>query len=171
MFNFVADVKCVSDEYKKLVEAMRFTKDNYILVGISQKETTRKKSDDVTNAELLFIHTNGSPINHVPARPVIEPALEDDRIKLSNMLKKSAQLAMDGDKEGAYKQLELAGMKAQNDARGWFVNPKNGWPPNSPSVEAEKRRKGSTDPKPLIDTGELRKSITYVMVKDGGRKE
>ena len=39
-----------------------------------------------------------------------------------------------------------------------FENPKNNWPPNSPRTIA---KKGSDVP--LIDTGELRKSITHVI--------
>ena len=75
-----------------------------------------------------------------------------------------------GDTDGALKKLKLAGMRAQNVCRAWFTNPKNGWPPNSPRTAARKRAKGSTDPKPLIDTGELRKSITYFIKRNtGGR--
>ena len=40
----------------------------------------------------------------------------------------------------------------------WFENPQNGWPPNSPRTI---RRKGSDQP--LVDTGEMRKAITYVV--------
>jgi hypothetical protein len=49
-------------------------------------------------------------------------------------------------------------MLGQNIVRAWFVDPKNGWPENSPITIAAK---GSD--KPLIDTGELRKAITYVV--------
>jgi len=70
------------------------------------------------------------------------------------------------------------GKAAQNMCRDWFTNPKNGWPPNQPATVKGKLRKmskskraaamavykqgGSID-SPLIDTGELRKSIIYVV--------
>lgn len=150
----------------KTINSMLFMRDNYVLVGIPQKETTRE-GEEITNAELLFIHTNGSPVNNIPARPVIEPAIKYNKDRISEMLRKSAQAFIDGSRIKAYEQLERVGIYAQNICRGWFTNPNNGWPPNSPSVIKVKMKKGATEPRPLIDTGELRKSITYVIVKDG----
>lgn len=162
-------VKAV-DKVGKLIKGINYTKDNYLLIGIPQKKTTRE-DEAITNAELLFIHTNGSPINNVPARPVIEPALEDDMERLTSMLKDFANEAIKGNFEEAQKQLEKTGMRAQNVCRNWFTNADNNWPENAPSVRERKIKKGSTEPKPLIDTGELRKSIIYVVVKDGERTD
>ena len=158
------------DKIGKVAKAMNFMMENEVYVGISDETTTREKGEPVTNAELLFIHTNGSPVNNIPARPVIEPAIKDDKERLSKMMESAFLTAEKGDTEGALRKLKLAGMRAQNVCRAWFVNPKNGWPPNSPGVAARKRAKGSTNPKPLIDTGELRKSITYFIRRwNGGR--
>lgn len=157
------------DKVRSLVNGLRFLKENYVLVGIPQEKTDRKPEDGITNAELMFIHTNGSPINNIPARPVIEPAIKENKEKISEHFKLAFQEAMKGNKDAAFNQLKLAGMRAQNAARAWFLDDKNGWPPNSPSVAARKRKKGSTEPRPLIDTGELRKSITFVVVKKGER--
>jgi len=158
------------DKIGKVAKAMNFMMENEVYVGISDETTTREKGEPVTNAELLFIHTNGSPVNNIPARPVIEPAIKDDKERLSKMMESAFLTAEKGDTEGALRKLKLAGMRAQNVCRAWFVNPKNGWPPNSPGVAARKRAKGSTNPKPLIDTGELRKSITYFVRRwNGGR--
>lgn len=162
-------VKAV-DKVGKLIKGINYTKDNYLLIGIPQKKTTRE-DEAITNAELLFIHTNGSPINNVPARPVIEPALEDDMERLTSMLKDFANEAIKGNFEEAQKQLEKTGMRAQNVCRNWFTNADNNWPENAPSVRERKIKKGSTEPRPLIDTGELRKSIIYVVVKDGERTD
>jgi hypothetical protein len=57
--------------------------------------------------------------------------------------------------------LNRAGQVAENAARNWFVNPKNGWAPNAPSTI---RRKGSD--KPGIDTGEMRKALTHLVVEE-----
>ena len=162
-------VKAV-DKVGKLIKGINYTKDNYLLIGIPQKKTTRE-NEAITNAELLFIHTNGSPINNVPARPVIEPALEDDMERLTSMLKDFANEAIEGNFEESQKQLERTGMRAQNVCRNWFTNADNNWPENAPSVRERKIKKGSTEPRPLIDTGELRKSIIYVVVKDGERTD
>ena len=166
----VKTVYKAADMVRKYMEAMEFQKKNSVLVGIPQKKT-RREDEPITNAELLYIHTNGSPKNHIPKRPVIEPALRDDRKRISSMLKSSMDTFLDVGEEAALRELEKVGIRAQKVSRAWFVNPNNHWPPNSPAVEAAKRRKKATDPKPLIDTGELRKSITYVLVKDGERND
>lgn len=170
MANPIVTVVEAANNMKRLTKTLRFMKENYVLIGIPQKKTKRE-GEPVTNAELLFIHTYGSPINNIPARPVIEPAIKDDKERLSKMLKRSAVLSLEGKEEEAVEQLKLMGMRGQNISRAWFTSPKNGWPPNSPSVAAAKRKKGSTNPMPLIDTGELRKSIIYVVVKKGERVE
>ena len=162
----------VESAYKMVrnIQLLDFMKDNEVYVGIQQKESKRE-DEQITNAELLFIHTNGSPINNIPPRPVIEPAIKHDSERLSAMMKKAAQLVSAGKIDDAIIQLKKTGMRGQNVSRNWFVNPENNWPPNSPSVIAEKRREGSTNPRPLIDTGELRKSITYFVKTKRGRSK
>lgn len=145
-------------------------KENEVFVGIADDTTDREEGKgEVTNAELLFIHTNGSPVNNVPARPVIEPAIKDDKDRLSDMMKKAADFAFKKNVVEAVNQLKRVGMRGQNISRAWFTNPKNNWPPNSLSVQRAKMAKGAEFPKPLIDTGELRKSITYFVKTKGGR--
>ena len=157
--------------YEALVKAIKFLKQNEVYIGIADDTTEREEegTKEITNAELLFIHTNGSPINNIPSRPVIEPAIKNDRDRLSKMMKKAAQLFLKGEKQEAINQLRKVGMRGQNVSRAWFLNPENGWPPNSPAVQAAKIRKGANVPRPLIDTGELRKSITYFVKTKGGR--
>lgn len=156
--------------YKELKKALEFLKQNEVYVGVSEETSERPSNiDGITNAQLLFIHTNGSPVNNVPARPVVEPAIEKDNERLIGMLKKVALLAMSGDFEAAIEQLRLTGMRGQNVVRAYFTDEGNGWPPNAPSVAAAKIARGSTNPRPLIDTGELRKSITY-FINSKGRK-
>lgn len=150
-------VKVSRDKLADVLKALGELSKKDVLVGIPQEESGR--AGTVTNAELLYIHTNGSPINNIPARPVIEPAIEKDKNNITTLLKDATKKALDGDSAGSMKSLELAGMEGQNASRDWFTNPENnGWAPNSPVTIL---RKGSENP--LIDTGELRKSITYVV--------
>lgn len=174
MDKFVEVKEKSGDAEQKIKDALQFLKDTPVYVGVPENKTVRRKEDGekvaITNAELMFIHTNGSPRNNIPARPVIEPAIEDDKERISKMFKDAGQTMMNQGKDAAMKKLKLIGMRAQNVCRAWFVNPKNNWPPNSPVVEARKRKKGATNPKPLIDTGELRRSIIYFVETKGGRE-
>ena len=166
----LVEIEVTKDGFKQMMNGLDWIENSGVYVGVPEDESSRE-DEDITNAELLFIHTNGSPINNVPARPVIEPALEDDMERLTSMLKDFANEAIEGNFEEAQKQLERTGMRAQNVCRNWFTNADNNWPENAPSVRERKIKKGSTEPRPLIDTGELRKSIIYVVVKDGERTD
>jgi len=161
-----------------------------VYVGIPEASSARKDSSELSNAELVYAHThgirrrsminemqgdienghtyskayqmyiqtNGSPLWKSPPRPIIEPAIENSKDKIAEQLAIAGGMALDGNLQGAKAQLEKVGMLGQNVVRAWFVDPKNGWPENSPITIAAK---GSD--KPLIDTGELRKAITYVV--------
>ena len=158
---------------KKLIKEIKFVKENEVYIGIPQDKSVRNNQEGITNAELLFIHTNGSPVNNVPARPVIEPAIKNDQERISKMMKKAANLAFNGRYGEAIRQLKLVGMRGQNVSKSWFINPDNGWPENSPLTKMRKIR-GKPDgyePRPLIDTGQLRNSITYFVKTKAGREK
>lgn len=109
----------------------------------------------------MYLHTHGSPLWQIPPRPIIEPAIEakGNREAILAELKKAAEATLEGKKPEAIRALQRAGLTAQNRVRAWFTDPRNGWAPNAPSTI---KAKGSAQP--LIDHGELRRSITYVVV-------
>jgi len=139
-----------------------------ILLAMAAKTNSKKKKavlqksalGGVTNAELLFIHTHGSPINKIPARPVLQPAINADgnRQKIAAEINGSIRLSLAGDSEGARKKMMRAALAGQNAARAWFVDSRNGWAPNKPATI---KAKGSD--RPLISTGALRNSIVGVV--------
>lgn len=116
----------------------------------------------VSNAQLLYIHSKGSPARRIPARPVLEPAIvaPGNKEAIAHELSLAVQAQLDGKPGEMKKRLRRAGLAGQNAAKGWFLDSRNGWAPNAPATI---KAKGSD--KPLIDTGALRQAITYV-VKD-----
>ena len=136
------------------------------LLAMAGKTNSKKKKaklqkaalGDVTNAELLFIHTKGSPINHIPARPVLQPAIEANKDSINHEINASIKASLAGDKALAQKKMMRAALAGQNAARRWFTDPRNGWAPNTPGTI---KAKGSDQP--LIDTGALRASIVGVV--------
>ena len=153
-----ATIQANDAQWKAVQEAVKELKKHEVLVGVPQEKSSRKGSGKVTNAELLFIHTNGSPVRGIPPRPVLQPAIENDKERVGEMLGKAIDAATSGNKEQVVPALERAGMYGANICKAWFVNPSNSWKPNSPETE---KRKGSK--RPLIDTAEMRKSITYIV--------
>ena len=165
-----------------------------VLVGVPEQEASRE-GEPINNAELVYVHSNGirqrpminemqpdldsgvpysaahelyiqahgSPLWASPPRPIIEPAITapGNKEQIAEQLAKVAQLAMGGKVPQAKPQLRRLGLLGQNIVRKWFTDPRNNWAPNSPATLA---RKGSS--RPLVDTGMLRRAITYVVRGD-----
>lgn len=106
----------------------------------------------------LYIMSHGSPLWASPPRPVLEPAIEYHKDRLSVLIGDVIKAASKGDKLQTDKAMELLGLETQRVCQTWFTHPANGWSPNSPQTI---KRKGSD--KPLFDSGALKKSITYVV--------
>lgn len=146
------------DTTLRVRDAMEFLASAEVLVGIPQAVNSRKGK--LGNATLMYIHTNGSPLRGIPARPVIQPAIEADgnRQVISDELKAAAVARLQGHPQESIQDLRRAGQAGVNVSKAWFTDPRNNWAPNRPSTI---RRKKSD--RPLIDTGTLRRSITYVV--------
>ncbi|MCL2084422.1 MAG: hypothetical protein FWH06_04085 [Oscillospiraceae bacterium] len=174
MFGFLAGVAELDHDLKAIQEAIAEAVSNEILVGIPDDANERPENSSaaVTNAELLYIHTNGSEINKIPKRPVIEPALEHSKEQVSSLLQSVADAALSGDIQRVRDAQERAGKQGRNIARAWFRDPANEWAPNADitvkggwmknkKTGKKFKAKGKRSSRPLIDTGELRRSITY----------
>jgi hypothetical protein len=176
------------DNGKPLGELLKSIAKMQVYVGIPEEKTGRKKGP-VNNAQLLYIHTNGSQLKGIPKRPVIEPALEakENKEAITSELGEAVKSLLDKKPAQAKMHLKRAGMIGQNAARDWFEDSRNGWVPNS--LETARRKamkikgKGKKQfnqlisegasvqhveiSRPLIDTAQMRKAIIYV-VKDNG---
>ena len=130
-----------------------------VLVGIPETKASRRKGQ-INNAELMYIHTHGSPARNIPPRPVIEPAIANDEGPITLQLEQALQSVLEEQPQQALAPLNAAGLEARNACIRWFDDPNNGWPPNKPSTITAK---GSSHP--LVDTGQLKRSITYVVTE------
>lgn len=142
-----------------LDERLRKLERKDVLVGIPQQNASRKDGK-INNAELLYVLSQGSVLQHIPPRPVLEPAIQaaDNKRNISAELKQAAQGVLEGRPEDASRHLELAGQVGENAAKRWFTDPRNAWQGNAPATI---KAKGSD--RPMIDTGELRRAITHVV--------
>lgn len=135
-----------------------------VLVGVPADESERKEvsQDEMNNATLLYIHEHGSPLNNIPARPSLDPGIKNGKDRIIKYFRKAAEdMLISGDQRKVDQSLHSAGMVAQNSIRA-VIN--SGVPPElAESTLAARRRRGRTGTKPLIDTGQLRNSITYVL--------
>jgi len=132
--------------------------------GKNKKTKLQKAAEsDVTNADLLFLFSKGSPIRKQPARPVLEPSVAADgnRQPIAREIAASCKASIAGDHDMAVKKMKRAALAGQNAARKWFTDNRNGWAPNAPSTIAAK---GSD--RPGIDTGAMRAAIVGVVSEE-----
>lgn len=135
-----------------------------LLVGIPAATAARDPEDGeepIDNATLGYIHEFGAPAANIPARPFLIPGLQDARDQVGKRLGRAASAALDGNAERIEDEYDAAGLIAQNAVRrkiteGPFV-------PLKPATLAKRRARGRKGDKPLLDTGQLRRSITYVV--------
>ncbi|MGO4496418.1 hypothetical protein AB4114_11030 [Paenibacillus sp. 2RAB27] len=193
MFAGFARVLSPIDNTSDLSKRLKELAGKQVYVGVPEGSENNRPtvSGDITNAELLYIHTHGvrrkamrdemnpkveagmkyskayqmylqthgSPLWHSPPRPVIEPAIQYNKDIIAKQLRKVLEAVLNG--QNPDQELHKVGLLGQNVVRDWFTNPSNGWAANA---ESTVQMKGSD--RPLINQGELRKSITYV-IKEG----
>ena len=148
----------VKDNSAEMLKRLKELKNLAVYVGIPQEGSSRGDGENVNNAELLYLHSQGSELQHIPARPVLEPSIAKNKDQIAKLLGAASAEVLKGNVSLVKPKLEQAGMYAATKAKDYFVDPDNGWEPNSPrTVE----RKGSS--RPLIDTGSMRNAITYVV--------
>lgn len=174
-------------DLKRILEALKKLSEDELLVGVSADTAGSGRGEDINNAELAYIHTNGvraaemkaetdkaveegtpyplalqayikehgSPAYRVPPRPFLEPGIEKHLDLVESGMKAALQDVLDGGDGRAQRERLGATMAAKVQA---YFQEDNGWPPNAPSTI---KKKGSAQP--LVDTGALRQSITYII--------
>ena len=129
-------------------------------VTAAAKALLEAAKSPISNAELLFIFTNGSPLRGQPPRVVIEAAIEAEPTKslIAKEMAAASVAALEGNEKSMVEHLDRAGTIAESASKRWFTDPRNGWEPNAPSTI---RAKGSETPG--IDTGQMRRAITHIV--------
>jgi hypothetical protein len=165
-----------------------------VLVGVPADKAERKtepgEKEGMNNATIAYIQDNGSPAANIPARPFMQPGITAAQSPISARMKQAALNVIDGGEDAGDTALNQAGLIAQSSIRK--VIGEGIPPPLAPSTVANRfrqrktktRRKGETEYlrligqgssaedaqkatgiKPLLNTGQLRNSITYVLRK------
>ena len=171
------DVKYITDKFVPLTKGEK--------KKIAKLQS--KAAQPVSNAELLFIFSNGSPLRGQPARQVIEPAIEEPATaeRIARALAEASTAALDGNEAGMMDALDRAGTIGESAAKRWFTDSRNGWQQNAASTIRAKSGKKVMGPVPLvgqseewdsantpgIDTGQMRRAITHVVEAGQGVHE
>lgn len=128
----------------------------------------------INNATLAYIHDNGAPEAHIPARPFMIPGMERALPVVERQMKAAGMAALGGDTKGMDQGLQGAGLKAVDGIR---MTIQEGIPPPLSQYTINRRRqrtKGSSykrkaqtaaDVTPLIDTSQMLHAISYIIRK------
>lgn len=183
-------VTVTRDNTKSLLKGLAALAENRAYAGVPATTAGRKdEKTPINNAELMFIHEHGAPEANIPARPVVHPAIRKAQPQITAALFATGKLALNGGADAVDKGLNAVGLIAQNAMRARISS--GPFAPLSPKTIAQraakrgtKRRKGeqqyldlvaggmspanaqsAAGIKPLIDTGQLRRALTYVIRK------
>lgn len=161
--------KITIDRVGDVLKGLQALEQDRVLVGVPSDDNERKPEDGVTppigNAALAYIHEHGAPEANIPARPFLSPGLKDVKDYVAEQYKKAAQDAMEGRPDQINRRLHAMGLKAQVAVRRRIVE--GPFVPLSERTIAARKARGVTRTSPLIDTGQLRNAVTYVIRKRG----
>lgn len=133
-----------------------------VLVGIPSTATARKGPGEAAdNAMLGYIHEFGAPAANIPARPFLIPGVEAAAMQVTARLRAAAEAALVGDTARVNQQMAGAGMAAASSVKNRINDGIE--PALSPRTLAARKARGYRGEKPLVRTGQLRNSITYVI--------
>ena len=134
----------------------------FVHVGVLGKKAYRKEKGGSTNALIGMVHEFGSKTQKMPARSFLIMPLHkkfNDALHKSKAIEESFKKITSA--KGLNDTLEKIGILAEQVIQSAFETGGFGqWAPNSPATIA---MKGSSSP--LIDTGQLRRSITSEVVE------
>lgn len=168
----------VIDKTDAVLEALRQLGNREVLVGIPEEASGR---DDVPfgNAGIGYLNEYGSPAQNIPPRPHLVPGVRSVDSQTLPELKEAAHAVLSGETSQAERHLNRAGILAAGGVKK-FIDA-SGFTPLADSTVAARARRGrkgalqqlerrrageapSTEgAKPLVDTGNYRNAITYVV--------
>lgn len=152
----------ITDHQEDLRKSIKLLLAKNIYVGIPMS-TADRADGKITNAALGYIEEYGSPVNNIPARPFLVPGVESVRQEIEQRMKGIAKLALKGKPEQIGQEQNSLGMVAVNAVQTYLSDP-NHFAPLAASTIAARKRRGRQPPySPLIDTGALRRSVTFVV--------
>jgi hypothetical protein len=144
-----ANIDALASKLKKQINEL---KKQHVVVGLPFKAGAHADAN-MSLSDLGHAMESGSVGANRPPRPFLLPSVKLNKAKYIKLLGKVAVDVVAG-KNKAITVYRLVGNVASNDVKQYIAS--GSFAPLSPVTIA---RKGSS--KPLIDTGQLRQSITY----------
>jgi hypothetical protein len=152
-------VQVTQDKVEEVLKVVRTMDRERVMVGFPQGSGPRRGKAKINNASLAYIHEHGAPRANIPARPFLNPGVRDAEPQIDRIFRAGAIAALNSKQPASgvgrlvLNQVGVAAVSA--------VQRKMTTGPFAPLKPATIKRKKSS--RPLIDTGQLRASVTWVV--------
>lgn len=183
----MAAVTITKDNVGKVFKGIAELLGKQVLVGIPDNQQNQRDEGHVNNATIGYAMEFGLPANNVPARPFLIPGVKKAQGAALRQLRQATDAALAGNPAGVAAGLQRAGIVASNEVKHTINS--NIPPPLKPGTIRNRHRGRETkmreseqvylgliakgvDPGAaqadvgivsLINTGQLRNAITYVV--------
>lgn len=179
--------------FEKMLQGLMQLAKVEVLVGFPEDTTQRTadsvEEQGITNASLAYIHDNGAPEQNIPARPFMVPGIEAAKEKITDKLAQTVKTVSQGKgTDVVEKGLIQAGLIAQSAIRAKITEGIP--PPLAPATIRSRRQSRQTKSRreseeqymhlegqgidedflqgalgiiPLINTGQLRNAVNFVL--------
>jgi hypothetical protein len=177
LFQLRAQPQINIDGAEQLIKDLLLLTKKEVLVGVPEEKDSRKEGE-IGNAALAHIHDKGSPLAGIPARPFMIPGINNAQEKINIHLIAAAKAQLENAPDKVSISLNRAGIVAASSIKN-VINDGEGFEPLKRATllgrlrqrkaakkwNKDKREDVMSSMHPLIDTGSLRNSVSYV-VKD-----
>jgi hypothetical protein len=154
-------IRGASKHLQKSIEAISKAE---IKVGFFEHSQHETDKGTVPTASIAAVQELGSIKRNIPARPFLNPALEEKRDENVRLMLDAAKDALNGGSLSA--NLEQIGGKLVGDVQTKITEITQ--PPLKKSTIAARARrhsKGIASDKPLVDTGQMLRAVSYEVVE------
>jgi hypothetical protein len=133
--------------------------------GKKQRKKREKKSlkAPINNVGLAVVHEYGYAPKGIPPRPFLRPPVVDNRDTYFEAVKIAYQETRTKSFGAFERALKKLGQQVVSDTRAYVRDSQNFEALSKKTIERKRSRK------PLLDTGQMVRSIDYVVVDGGGR--
>jgi hypothetical protein len=181
----ISGVFKVVDKTADVLKGIDLLVSTQVMVGVPSEKAGRREGE-ITNADLAYIHDKGAPNAKIPARPFMEPGINDAKAQIIDEMMKAGRAILRQGSKNVENSLNRIGLIATRAIKNRITEGIP--PPLAPStvqgritrVKSKSRRakiraelasgtpasrQGGADGlfTPLIVTGQLRNAITYVL--------
>lgn len=161
-------MKVTKDRTKEVMAAIKALTKDRVLVGIPAEKAFRDPEPDdphpeINNAEIGYLNEFGVPEKNIPARPHLAPGVRNvTLIAIPRIYKEAALKALTGDTQAVADAHEKVGFTATSSVKALITEGIG--PPLADSTIRDRKARGRTGETPLLDTGQYRRNIDFVVL-------